>query len=90
MRDLAHARVKPDRAGDLLQAIESRTLGSGSIAGSEYLRDMEQAYLLDDGSVGWVEVCLCFSLLEEELHYWEEYFDMNKVMNAHNRENALI
>ncbi len=89
MRYLVHARVKSDRAGDLLQAIENRTLGAGSVAGSEYLRDMQHARLLDDGSVRWVEVCFCFSPLEEELPYWEEYFDLSKVMNAHNREKCL-
>ena len=89
MRYLVHARVKPDRTGDLLQAIESGTLGAGSVAGGEYLRDMQQARLLDDGSVRWVEVCFCSSPLEEELPYWEEYFDLSKVMNAHNREKCL-
>ena len=53
MRYLVRTRVKSDRAGDLLQAIENKTLGAGSVAGSEYLRDMQQARLLDDGSVRW-------------------------------------
>ena len=57
MRYLVRAKVKPGQEADLLQAIEEGTLGKGSIAGDEYLRDMAQARLVEDGSVRWVEVC---------------------------------
>ena len=74
MRYLVRAKVKPGQEADLLQAIEEGTLGKGSIAGDEYLRDMAQARLSEDGSVRWVEVCYCRIPLEEERPYWEEYF----------------
>ena len=49
MRYLVKARVKPARKEPLLKAIESGTLGRGSIAGDEYVYDMEQARLNEDG-----------------------------------------
>lgn len=85
MRYLVRARVKPGREADLLQAIEDGTLGAGSIAGGEYLRDMAQARLIEGGSVRWVEVCYCRIPLEEEQPYWEEYFKLTKVQDAHDR-----
>jgi hypothetical protein len=39
MRYLVRARVKPGRETDLLQAIENQTLGQGSVAEGEYLRN---------------------------------------------------
>jgi len=66
MRYLVTARVKPGREADLLRAIEEGTLGTGSVAGDEYLRNMSEARLCDDGSVKWVEVCFCEFPLEEE------------------------
>lgn len=57
MRYLVKARVKSGREGALLRAIEEGTLGRGSVAGDEYLRNMAQARLCGDGSVRWVEVC---------------------------------
>ena len=56
MRYLVTARVKAGRERALADAIEDGTLGDGSIAGDEYLRNMECARLLRDGSVKWVEV----------------------------------
>src|SRR6185295_15149705 len=88
MRYLVTARVKPGREGALARAIESRTLGAGSVAGSEYLHNMETARLLRDGSVKWVEVCYCNTPLEQERPYWEEYFDLVKVQDAHLRRNC--
>jgi len=85
MRYLVTARVKPGRERALADAIESRTLGAGSIAGSEYLRNMECARRLRDGLVKWVEVCYCDTPLAEERPYWEEYFDLVKVQDAHAR-----
>src|SRR5678810_1128355 len=50
MRYLVRARVKPGREAALLDAIERGTLGAGSVAGDEYLRNMRDARLCDDGT----------------------------------------
>jgi hypothetical protein len=57
MRYLVRARVRPGGERTLLQAIEDRTLGKGSVAGGEYLRNMQDARLCPDGAARWVEVC---------------------------------
>jgi hypothetical protein len=88
MRYLVKARVKSGRSDDLLQAIQSETLGQGSVAGSEYLRNMQDARVSDDGTVHWVEVCYCPTPLQEERPYWEEYFDLTKVQDAHDRRKC--
>jgi hypothetical protein len=85
MRYLVTARVKNGQRDALDRAIEEGTLGEGSIAGDEYLRNMEAARALDDGRVQWVEVCYCPTPLAEERPYWEEYFDLVKVQDAHAR-----
>ena len=72
----------------LREAIEKRTLGEGSVAGGEYLRVMNNARQLKDGSVKWVEVCYCKAPLNEERSYWEEYFEILSVQDAHERENC--
>ena len=88
MRYLVTARVRPGRESDLLQAIEDGTLGRGSIAGSEYLRNMAEARWTEEGDVRWVEVCFCAEPLEEERPYWEAYFDLVEVQDAHHRANC--
>ena len=88
MRYLVTARVKPGRETALADAIERRTLGAGSVAGGEYLHNMDTARLLRDGSVKWVEVCYCSTPLQEERPYWEEYFDLVKVQDAHARSRC--
>jgi hypothetical protein len=88
MRYLVRARVKPGRESDLIRAIEDETLGQGSVAGSEYLRDMDEARLCADQTVRWVETCYCPTPLQEERPYWEEYFDLTKVQDAHDRRNC--
>jgi hypothetical protein len=88
MRYLVTARVKPGRERKLLRAIEDGSLGSGSVAGDEYLRNMEQARLWRDGSARWVEVCFCDLPLAEERPYWEEYFDLVRVQDAHARDRC--
>ncbi len=88
MRYLVTARVKPGREADLLKAIEGGTLGAGSVAGDEYLRNMEQARLRNDGAVRWVEVCFCDLPLQEERPYWEEYFELVRVQDAHARKRC--
>src|SRR5437762_14087444 len=79
MRYLVRARVKPGREKDLLNAIQSETLGEGSVAEGEYLRNMKDARLCGDDTVRWVEVCYCPTPLQEERPYWEEYFDLTRV-----------
>jgi hypothetical protein len=88
MRYLVTARIKPGQAAALLEAIEAETLGWGSIAGDEYLRDMAQARLVENNAVRWIEVCFCHTPLAEERPYWEEYFELIKVQNAHDRRRC--
>ena len=88
MRYLVTARVRPGREADLLRAIEDGTLGEGSVAGGEYLRNMADARLRDDGAARWVEVCFCPTPLLEERPYWEEYFELVKVQDAHARRRC--
>jgi hypothetical protein len=88
MRYLVTARVKPGREAGLLRAIEEGTLGAGSVAGGEYLRNMTDARLRRDGSLRWVEVCFCATPLEEERPYWEEFVELVKVQDAHNRRRC--
>jgi hypothetical protein len=88
MRYLVRARLKPGREAELLRAIERGTLGSGSIAGDEYLRNMRDARLYDNGSARWVEVCFCSVPLDEERPYWEEFFDLVRVQDAHSRDHC--
>jgi hypothetical protein len=88
MRYLVKARVKPGREEALLKAIENGTLGKGSVAGDEYLHSMQQARITRDGTACWVEVCFCRSPLQEERPYWEEYFDLVSVKDAHARRNC--
>ncbi len=88
MRYLVTARVKPGKERDLLRAIEAGSLGKGSVAGDEYLRNMEQARLCAAGKVQWVEICFCEQPLEEERPYWEAYFDLIRVQDAHRRQRC--
>jgi hypothetical protein len=85
MRYLVKARLKAGRAGALLKAIQSATLGRGSVAGDEYLRDMQNARLLEDGTARWVEICFCSTPLQEERPYWEQYFELTRIQDAHDR-----
>jgi hypothetical protein len=88
MRYLVKARVKPGCESALAQAIDNKSLGRGSIAGDEYLWDMEQARITPDHAVTWVEVCFCPTPLAEERLYWEEYFELLSVKDAHARKNC--
>jgi hypothetical protein len=88
MRYLVTARVKPGREAELLHAIEDGTLGAGSVAGDEYLRNMRQARLCSNGGVRWVEVCFCDLPLQEERPYWEKYFELVQVKDAHARHRC--
>lgn len=88
MRYLVTARVKPGKEQQLLEAIERGTLGAGSVAGDEYLRNMQDARLVDDGKIKWIEVCFCDVPLDEERPYWEEYFELVRVQDAHDKSRC--
>jgi hypothetical protein len=88
MRYLVTARVKNGKGGALREAIDEGALGEGSIAGDEYLRNMEAARTDESGRVKWIEVCYCPTPLAEEREYWEAYFDLEKVQDAHARSRC--
>ena len=88
MRYLVRARLKPGGEQKLLRAIEDETLGEGSVAEGEYLRNMKDARLCDDGTARWVEVCYCPTPLMEERPYWEEHFELTKIQDAHDRRRC--
>lgn len=88
MRYLVTARVKPGRRPALDRAIQDGSLGAGSIAGDEYLHNMSHARQLTDGSVKWVETCFCATPLAEERPYWESFFTLVSVKDAHARSRC--
>jgi hypothetical protein len=88
MRYLVRARVKAGCQRGLLEAIEGHTLGQGSVAEGEYLRNMHEARVCADHTVRWVEVCYCPTPLQEERPYWDEYFELVKVQDAHDRRKC--
>ena len=88
MRYLVHARVKPGQEKPLARAIADRTLGRGSIAGDEYLHDMQEARIDEKGVAHWVETCFGATPLAEERPYWEQYFELLAVRDAHARKNC--
>jgi hypothetical protein len=88
MRYLVKARVQAGHESALLQAIADGTLGKGSIAGDEYLYDMQGARIDKRGQACWVETCFCATPLEEERPYWEQYFDLIAIKDAHSRRNC--
>jgi hypothetical protein len=88
MRYLVRARVKPGREEALLRAIDEGTLGAGSVAEGEYLRNMGEARLCADETARWVEVCYCPTPLLEERPYWEQFFELTRVRDAHDRRRC--
>ena len=88
MRYLVRARVKPGCEADLLAAVEQETLGLGSVAEGEYLRNMQEARVSADETARWVEVCYCPTPLQEEQPYWEQYFELTRVQDAHDRREC--
>src|ERR1700746_3808679 len=88
MRYLVKGRVMPGQEKELLRAVDEGTLGRGSIAGDEYLRDMNHARVGEDGEVHWVEVCFCAIPLAEERPYWEKYFELLGITDAHSPRNC--
>jgi hypothetical protein len=85
MRYLVRAKVRPNCEAALLEAIKTGSLGQGSIAEGEYRRNMSEARLCEDGTARWVEVCYCPTPLQEERPYWEQYFELTRIQDAHDR-----
>ena len=88
MRYLVRARVKPRHEQDLLRAIDHETLGHGSVAAGEYLRNMKDARLCKDQTAQWVEICYCPTPLQEERPFWEEFYELTRVQDAHDRRKC--
>jgi hypothetical protein len=88
VRYLVRARVKAGRGGALLNAIVNAVLGRGSVAEGEYLRNMREARTDSSGLARWVEVCYCPTPLQEERPYWEEYFELTRIQDAHDRRKC--
>jgi len=88
MRYHVRARLKPGQENALLEAIDRGTLGEGSVAEGEYLRNMNDARLFADQTARWVEVCYCPTPLQEERPYWEDYFELVRVQDAHDRRRC--
>jgi hypothetical protein len=88
VRYLVKAKIREGKAGHLLNAIRSDRLGAGSIAGDEYQENMKTARVGADGVATWVETCFCAAPLEEERPYWEEFFELVSVKDAHSRRNC--
>ena len=86
MRYLIKAKIK--QKNKLMEAIKNETIGQGSVAFGEYLKNMKEARELDDGTICWIEVCFCDIPLDEELPYWEEYFEDIVIENAHDPKNC--
>jgi hypothetical protein len=49
---------------------------------------MEDARLCPDDTARWVEVCYCPTPLQEERPYWEQYFELTRVQDAHDRRRC--
>jgi len=88
VRYLVKAKLKTGKSESLLRSIDNGTLGRGSIAGDEYVYDMSEARVDDSGVATWVETCFCDPPLAEERPYWEKYFDLLSVKDAHSRRNC--
>ena len=88
MRYLVTARVKEGQRASLRRAIDDGSLGEGSVAGDEYFHDMAHARELPDGRVKWVETCFCAMPLAEERPYWEVYFELLSIKDAHARSRC--
>jgi hypothetical protein len=88
MRYLVKARVKAGREVALLKAVTDGSLGRGSVAGDEYIYDLQRARVGADGVAHWVETCFCATPLAEERPYWQQFFELLSVRDAHNRKNC--
>ncbi len=54
-----------------LGKISYGSLGRGSVAFGEYVKNMKHARVLEDGSICWIETCFCKTPLNEEMPYWQ-------------------
>lgn len=88
MRYLVTARLKHGCRAALARAIDEGTLGRGSVAGDEYVHDMARARELPDGRLKWIETCFCPTPLQEERPYWEAFFQLDSVKDAHARSRC--
>jgi hypothetical protein len=88
VRYFVKAKVKPGKPKLLLEPIETGTLGKGSIAGDEYIYNISEARVNGDGVATSVETCFCDPPLAEERPYWEKYFELLSVKDAHSRRNC--
>jgi hypothetical protein len=88
VRYLVKAKLKSGKSKLLLQSVSHGTLGKGSIAGDEYTYNMIEARVNADGVATWVETCFCDPPLAEEQPYWEEYFELISIKDAHSRRNC--
>jgi hypothetical protein len=88
MRYLVQGELKSGQAASLLRSIDNGTLGRGSIAGDEYLHNMNEARLNDAGLATWVETCFCDPPLAGERPNWEAYFELMSVRDAHSRRTC--
>lgn len=88
MRYLVRARIRKGQEKPLRAAIADGTIGHGSVAGDEYLRNMEAARIFADGTTRWVETCFCSTPLQEERPYWEQYFELIQIQDSHDRRKC--
>lgn len=44
--------------------------------------------MLPGDETRWVEICYCPTPLQEERPYWQEFFDLVKVQDAHDRRKC--
>jgi hypothetical protein len=88
VRYLVKEKLKSGKKRPLIRAINNGSLGRGSIAGDEYLHNMREARVDNSGSAIWVETCFCDPPLAEERPYWEEYFQLLSVKDAHSRRDC--
>jgi hypothetical protein len=49
---------------------------------------MRDARVCADETARWVEVCYCPTPLLEERPYWEEFFELTRVQDAHDRRRC--
>ena len=88
MRYLVKAKLKSSKKRPLIRAINNASLGRSSVAGDEYLHNMREARLDKSGTAIWVETCFCDPPLAEERPYWEEYFELTRIQDAHDRRQC--
>ena len=61
---------------------------SSALLDSASFENMDKARIAVDGVCTWVGACFCATPLEEERPYWEQYFDLLNITDAHSRKNC--